>query len=194
MFRYFQMALTQVGIAVTPEQMLSLEIQFRRNLADELKAKNRARQRRYYNKHKGKPNENNVNNVRSVRKVEENQGMLLTNLTLETSEKNSVYISNYLKGSSKETPLTPLFADFEEFWKIYPRKVEKKAAFKAYCKARKTTSKDEIHQGASRYAQNCGDDLRYVKHPAAWLNGERWNDLFSPKSNGRHRSDIPGII
>jgi hypothetical protein len=66
---------------------------------------------------------------------------------------------------------------FEEWWKIYPRKVAKGAARKAYASALKKATAEQLKAGAGRYAaERAGQDERYTKHPATWLNGECWAD------------------
>jgi Helix-turn-helix domain len=66
---------------------------------------------------------------------------------------------------------------FEEWWKIYPRKVAKGAARKAYASALKKATPEQINTGALRYAaERTGQDDKYTKHPATWLNAECWAD------------------
>jgi hypothetical protein len=61
---------------------------------------------------------------------------------------------------------------FEEFWGVYPRKVGKGAARKAYRQALKRASHAEILAGAKRYRPDTG----FTKHPTTWLNAECWLD------------------
>jgi hypothetical protein len=68
---------------------------------------------------------------------------------------------------------------FDQFWQIFPRKVAKGAALKAYTRIIKSkhATESELLSGAIRYAQEQrGADPRYVKHPATWLNGWCWQD------------------
>jgi hypothetical protein len=64
---------------------------------------------------------------------------------------------------------------FEEFWKVYPRKVEKGVARKAWKNALKRATAEEIIAGAKRYAA-LKLDLEFTKHPGPWLNADRWLD------------------
>lgn len=66
--------------------------------------------------------------------------------------------------------------EFEVFWKTYPRKVAKAPALKAYLKARQKYSFDEIQLGVVGYLRVCGDDPKFVAHPATWLNQVRFLD------------------
>jgi hypothetical protein len=64
---------------------------------------------------------------------------------------------------------------FLTFWGVYPRKVGKGAARKAYRNALKRASFDEILAGAKRYAAS-SPDPEYTKHPSTWLNADCWLD------------------
>lgn len=67
--------------------------------------------------------------------------------------------------------------DFDRFWAIYPRRVGKEAARKAWSKAIKGVGADKIIDGAGRYAaQRRGQDADFTPHPATWLNAGRWDD------------------
>ncbi len=65
---------------------------------------------------------------------------------------------------------------FEEFWLVYPRKVGKGQARKAWRTAIKKSSASEIMAGALRYAKQPGREEQFTAHPTSWLNGERWLD------------------
>lgn len=73
---------------------------------------------------------------------------------------------------------------FGEFWKLYPRKVAKanaEKAFKKKCKDEQTYT--AIMRGLQNYVTACkGKDPQYIAHPATWINGERWNDEVSTKT------------
>lgn len=68
---------------------------------------------------------------------------------------------------------------FDEFWNLYPRKVDKIGARRAWNKAIKTASVEVIMAGLRRYlASVAGKELTFVAHPSTWLNRERWNDDY----------------
>ncbi len=53
------------------------------------------------------------------------------------------------------------------------------AAFKAYCAAmnKKLATPADLLSGAMRYAaERSGQDPKYTKHPATWLNSGCWSD------------------
>jgi helix-turn-helix protein len=76
-------------------------------------------------------------------------------------------------------------SEFEEFWRAYPRKVEKLKAEKIYAGILKQgrASPDDLIAGATRYAaERANEDPRYTKHPSTWLNGGCWADEPKPQS------------
>lgn len=67
--------------------------------------------------------------------------------------------------------------EFNEFWAIYPRRVAKGAARRAWVTALKKVDVAELLEGARRYAADRhAKNPKYTKHPASWLNGECWED------------------
>ena len=86
---------------------------------------------------------------------------------------------------------SPADDGFERFWEIYPRRVAKGEARKAWPAAVKAASAGRmgpapevargavlaIIAGAERYAQETRQaDPKFVAHPASWLRAERWGD------------------
>lgn len=76
---------------------------------------------------------------------------------------------------------------FDEFYAIWPKKVGKPNAKKAWVKAIKLADPDEVIAGARLYAQNPHlPDRQFIPHPATWLNRHGWNDdLPTAPSSGR---------
>lgn len=70
---------------------------------------------------------------------------------------------------------------FVEFWEIYPRRVARGTAVKAYAKALKKADAAVIREGARRYAESRrGKEPEFTAHAASWLNAERWADEPEP--------------
>lgn len=73
--------------------------------------------------------------------------------------------------------------EFETLWKMYPRKLGKPKALKAYIKARKNgTTYEQVEQGIKNYlaeikAQKTATE--FIKHGSTWFNGECWNDEYN---------------
>jgi hypothetical protein len=80
--------------------------------------------------------------------------------------------NNNTTWSVTQTPPT-----FDAFWSVYPRKVAKGHARKAFGKACKLADPAEIVAAVSKFAHAMRDtDKQYIPHPTTWLNGERWED------------------
>ena len=84
-------------------------------------------------------------------------------------------------GDDPKPIIEPIIKDsivgFERFWLACPRRIGKEAARKAYEKARKIATDDELLAGIRRYdAARAGQDEQYTVHPATWLNQGRWAD------------------
>jgi uncharacterized protein YdaU (DUF1376 family) len=69
---------------------------------------------------------------------------------------------------------------FDQFWEIYPIKVGKGAALRAWAKAIKRGKPAVIIEGAGRYAKDPNREPEYTAHPATWLNADRWLDSPLP--------------
>jgi hypothetical protein len=67
---------------------------------------------------------------------------------------------------------------FQEFWSVYPRRVAKESARRAFERALNAGAAPEtLIAGAKRYAiERAGQEPRYTKHPATWLNAGCWED------------------
>lgn len=82
-------------------------------------------------------------------------------------------------------PLRPskLDAEFDRWYSEYPRKEAKAAARKAFVKARKTATLEQLAAGLSRYRDAVkGADRQFVALPASWLNAGRWEDEYQTHS------------
>lgn len=70
----------------------------------------------------------------------------------------------------------PSNSEFAEFWSVYPAHVGRRAAFKAFAKARTRAEHQAIVAGAQRYAHDPTRKPEFTKHPATWLNADCWLD------------------
>jgi hypothetical protein len=69
---------------------------------------------------------------------------------------------------------------FDEFWSLYPRKIAKTTARKAWAKL---TPEQQLMAAKAidthcQYWSAKETELEYIPHPATWLNQERWEDEF----------------
>jgi hypothetical protein len=82
-----------------------------------------------------------------------------------------------------------VLADFDTFWDLYPHKISKGDARKAFAQALKKTSFYAIRQAlevqiaAGIFAARIADarcrglpPKQLIAYPATWLRGERWSD------------------
>jgi len=77
------------------------------------------------------------------------------------------------------TPINLTITEFSEFWEAYPLKTGKKAAWKAFDKARKFAKTPQMLDGLHRYIANKPPDQAFC-HASTWLNGHRWEDENPP--------------
>lgn len=73
---------------------------------------------------------------------------------------------------------------FEEFWRVYPRRKDKRAAERAWRSALKRKVDPEvIILAARKFAQvNIGQDQQFIKHPATWLNAGAYENELEVRS------------
>jgi uncharacterized protein YdaU (DUF1376 family) len=87
---------------------------------------------------------------------------------------------------------------FEEFWAIYPRKVSRAAAKKAFDKL---APNDELlvvmlkAVGTQAKSEQWAKDPQFIPYPATWLNGKRWEDEQDGQVHFALRShDLPDYL
>jgi hypothetical protein len=82
------------------------------------------------------------------------------------------------KGEDTRATKAEVGESFDQFWAVYPKRVEKDAARKAFGKALERGARAEaMIKGAQAYAvQREGEDPKYTKHPAKWLNTGCYDD------------------
>jgi hypothetical protein len=73
--------------------------------------------------------------------------------------------------------------EFDRWYSRYPRKEAKDAARKAFTKARRSTSLQELLEGLDRYILAVkGKERQYIALPATWLNAGRWQDEITQQA------------
>jgi len=105
------------------------------------------------------------------------------NPTLEnpTLENQTALEENLIKNKTiKETyaqDVPEVLSLFDEFWDLYPRKVGKGAAKRAWHKATRDTMDTLIIRGVKRLASDPNlPETQYIPYPATWLNAEGWSN------------------
>lgn len=103
----------------------------------------------------------------------------------QISISNSISKSNSNSISNNKDKKGEIEQEFEEVWKLYPRKEDKKKAFMAYKSARKKASFDEIKKGVetySNYIKVSNTDKCYIKLGATYFNGECWANTYEQRT------------
>ncbi len=59
---------------------------------------------------------------------------------------------------------------FDKFWEIYPKRIAKADALKAWNKAIKKKTADELIGLTKAYSESKLPDMTYIPYPASWLN------------------------
>lgn len=107
-----------------------------------------------------------------------------------TSKGNNTVINTTSNNTKVLTPIVPKRVDqsdipknqerFNEFWQVYPKKIGKGAAEKAY---KRVHPDQQLHErmlnavyDAKQSRQWRTDNGRYIPNPATWLNQRRWED------------------
>ena len=84
--------------------------------------------------------------------------------------------------------------DFEEFWKVYPKKADKAKALKAWEKAKKIEDPELIIARAVVYSESQIVANGYAKNASGWLNDKRWQDddaaWNQSTSNGKTEPEV----
>lgn len=102
-----------------------------------------------------------------------------------TQRKHSNRTSNTNDQSdSKKVSEKQLEEDFEKLWKLYPKKVGKPQAFKAYKKfiKKKDVTNKKIQTGIVNYLKQINiqrTTKEYIKNGSTWFKEECWNDEYN---------------
>jgi len=99
---------------------------------------------------------------------------------LKNEQENNTSINNINTRAN-----STLESDFEKLWKLYPKKIGKKAALAAYKRAMKRkknpTTNKQIQDGIIAYKRiiaNSGTDRQFIKDGSTFFNQEAWNDYL----------------
>lgn len=81
---------------------------------------------------------------------------------------------------------------FDDFWRIWPRKVAKKPAATAWAKATSRADPQRILDMARAYAEHPHRPLvQFIPHAATWLSQDRWEDELPSAPEPDHRDARP---
>jgi len=77
----------------------------------------------------------------------------------------------------KETSKKTSNDRFDEFWNLYPKRIAKADALKAWNKALKKKTADELIGLTKAYSESKLPDITYIPYPASWLNKELYESV-----------------
>jgi len=105
----------------------------------------------------------------------------------QTTKNNNLLEEQLLEEHTKKESAKALF---DEFWKEYPRKVDRAKAIRAFKSALTRATFEEILAGAIAYAKDPQRKTEFTKYPATWLNADAWENEIepSPDSEAARRS------
>jgi len=72
-------------------------------------------------------------------------------------------------------------AEFEEFWKVYPKKADKGKSYKSFKAKRKKHSLEVLVEGAKKYSNQMkkdGTEIRFIKNGSTFLNNDSFLDEY----------------
>jgi len=94
-----------------------------------------------------------------------------------------------------DEPKPDIKSEFDELWKLYPRKQGKQKAYEAYRKARKKgTTYQQVMDGIEAYKRHCQQekvDQKYVKMGSTFFNQQCWLDEYQTVAVD---DDLDGIL
>lgn len=118
----------------------------------------------------------------------------------EVEPKSPIHINNVVEIEKEKVKEDSKYSkSFEEFWKVYPRKIDKGNAYKKYQTRRKDGYSDEdLILAAINYAEECknkGTSQEYIKHAKTFLSDSTPFVDYLPKSTGSdvHTGDIESV-
>jgi hypothetical protein len=104
----------------------------------------------------------------------------------EPTKENSAHKNTRVKNTiSKNTIDEEVSIEFDQFWDVYPKKVDKPLAKKSFQKALVRATFEDILKGAQAYADDPNREQRFTKNPSTWLNADAWENPPLPAKGKR---------
>lgn len=98
------------------------------------------------------------------------------------------------KELNPSAPASPARGDFDRFWAMFPNKVGKADASKAFIKAIQRIDLETMLAALERYVRKTDD--RPWCNPATWLNQDRWTDqpALQPRGSPPRSNGVGGVF
>lgn len=103
-------------------------------------------------------------------------------------------LDDFASSAKRPEPGSDDDPDWRKFWDLWPKKVGKSEARKAWAGAVKKVAPFVIIAGADRYRQLVAKERRtkqHIKDPSGWLNNDRWSDEINLEPADGSGSDLP---
>lgn len=85
-------------------------------------------------------------------------------------------------------------ATFDDFWTLYPKRMAKRDAEKAWARISTADRMDALVALVKwRRVWLARGEMQYVPHPATWLNGARWEDELPVDAAPAHASHVAAV-
>jgi hypothetical protein len=82
---------------------------------------------------------------------------------------------------------------FDEFWNLYPKKIDKTQAVRQFKRALNRVNFEDILAGVIRFSAdpNLPEEKRFIKNPATWLNSNGWEEgpLPDRRKSSKQKTD-----
>lgn len=83
---------------------------------------------------------------------------------------------------------------WDDFWLLYPRRVAKKDALRAWVRLRPWQQVAAVTALVQWRRVWASKELEYLPHPATWLNGERWDDELPPEYSATSAAHVAAVL
>lgn len=86
-------------------------------------------------------------------------------------------------------------SDFDKFWQMYPRKVDKKRAERAWSQLKRPERQaalDALGAHVEHWSREQRPE-RLIPHPTTWIHGHRWEDVLVISEPTERTVDAPGL-
>jgi hypothetical protein len=96
----------------------------------------------------------------------------------QTSENNGIELAPHTstRGKGGKRARFDYSAEFQHFWRVYPRRVGKRLAWEAWQAVLADVDADTLIHSAEAYANDPNREQRFTAHPTTWLRQGRWED------------------
>jgi hypothetical protein len=93
---------------------------------------------------------------------------------IEHKEEQEPIEEQFIKNNKRTTAQNELL--FNEFWKEYPKKLDKAKAKRAFRSSLTRATFEDILAGVIKYKNDPNRIDEYTKYPATWLNADAWEN------------------